>query len=258
MKIYCQTCKEYVLDTSDKFVIGGQYNGSMFQAPVQSRYHVDAFMFQEWVVYGDLFCPRCDQAFIINGVILTEHGLIKEGQKSLDTDFYVIHTEGEHKNQLKSAVIWSLEDSGGSEPGAKKVPSVFICDGCQAGCHSEQKNHLKGPGIDVCNSCLDDRLGKNLTQEKSEFQIDLSGPPEVGDSLSMPDHDDFAFSAGEVTTGPGTFGEQIKEARKSAKLSRAALAKSMKISTSALKSWEKDKAKPSKKNLKKLKTALGI
>ena len=109
MKVYCQTCKEYVLDTSDKFVIGGQYNGSMFQAPVQSRYHVDAFMFQEWVVYGDLFCPRCDQSFIINGVILTEHGLIKEGQKSLDTEFFVIHTEGEHKNQLKSAVIWSLE-----------------------------------------------------------------------------------------------------------------------------------------------------
>ncbi len=121
MKVYCQTCKEYVLDTSDKFVIGGQYNGSMFQAPVQSRYHVDAFMFQEWVVYGDLFCPRCDQSFIINGVILTEHGLIKEGQKSLDTEFFVIHTEGEHKNQLKSAVIWSLEgDFEGFEP--EEVP----------------------------------------------------------------------------------------------------------------------------------------
>ncbi len=185
MKVYCQTCKEYVLDTSDKFVIGGQYNGSMFQAPVQSRYHVDSFMFKEWVVYGDLFCPRCDQSFIINGVILTEHGLIKEGQKSLDTEFFVIHTEGEHKNQLKSAVIWSLEgDFEGFEP----------------------------------------------------EEVEDIPPPEF----------------------PGTFGEQVKQARENAGFSMAALAKSIKVSASTLKNWEKDKTKPSKKNLKKLKTALNI
>ena len=183
MKVYCQTCKEYVLDTSDKFVVGGSYNGAMFQAPVQSRYHVDSFMFQEWVVYGDLFCPRCDQSFIIAGVILTEHGLIKEGQKSLDTEFFVIHTEGEHKNQLKSAVIWSLEgDFEGFEP--------------------EEVEDIPPPGE------------------------------------------------------PITFGEQIKGAMSAAEISRAALAREIKVSASTIKNWEQDKTKPNKKNLKKLNKAL--
>ncbi len=178
MKIYCQTCKEYVLDTSDKFVIGGPYNGAMFQAPSQARYHVDAFMFNEWVVHGDLFCPRCEQGFIIAGVILTEHGLIKEGQGSIDADYSVIHTIGELTNQLMYADKWSREgDFKGFEPEDEPEP---------------------------------------------------------------------------IEVPSATFGEQLKEAMRTARLSRAALSRSMKVSASTIKSWEKDKTKPSAKNLKKL------
>lgn len=203
MKVFCQTCKEYVLDTSDKFVIGGPYNGAMFQAPSQVRYHVDAFMFAEWVEYGNLFCPRCTQGFIIAGVILTEHGLIKEGQGSIDTDFSVIHADGELKNQLMWADKWSREgDFKGFEPPA---------------------------------------------------EVSF-----VRDHLIVPDYDDLALSAGEATIGPGTFGEQVKEARMNLKLSRKSLGLEVRVSESTIKSWEKDKTKPSKKNLKKLKQALGI
>ncbi len=241
MKIYCQTCKEYVLDTSDKFVIGGPYNGAMFQAPSQSRYHVDAFMFKEWVVHGDLFCPRCEQGFIIAGVILAEHGLIKEGQGSIDTDFSVIHTEGELKNQLMWADKWSREDGfKESEPGGKRAPSVFVCHGCRAGCHSEQKNHIESLGMDVCNACFD-----NYTKNTEKPQFFGPGIVQMVESIPPPE-------------APGTFGEMIKEVRETAGLSRSALAKSIGVSASTLKNWEKDKTKPSKKNLKKLKKALNI
>lgn len=102
MKIYCQTCKEYVLESSDKFVVGGPYNGAMFKSAAYDRYSASMFPCREDVKDGNLFCPRCLGLFIDTpGNLLTEHGVIMKGQESLDTSFSIIHADGEMKGYLK-------------------------------------------------------------------------------------------------------------------------------------------------------------
>jgi len=53
------------------------------------------FAFQEWAKEGNLWCPNCEQWFIHpNGDILTEHGIVKKGAKTIDTSIQIIIGRG--------------------------------------------------------------------------------------------------------------------------------------------------------------------
>jgi len=116
VKIYCLTCREHVLNTSPAFKAGGPYSGDMFEAVTDCRWFSTAFNFDSWVTEGNLWCPRCTGAFIIGGETLTEHGIIKVGQKSVKTDVSVVHKDGPFQGQLKSAAEYSLEDPDYVQP----------------------------------------------------------------------------------------------------------------------------------------------
>ena len=92
MKIFCFTCKEHVLNTTDKFVLGGPYSGEMFE-PVQD----DGYwgnMFHHSATGGDMFCPRCEGLFIENNELLTEYGIIRNGQRTVDKSFSIVAPPG--------------------------------------------------------------------------------------------------------------------------------------------------------------------
>jgi len=98
VKVYCQTCREYILDSSDAFVPGGPYDGSMFVPPSMARYNVDHFAFQKWVTHGDLFCPRCSGLFILGTprtgeILLTEHGLLESGIRCVDERVSIVNDD---------------------------------------------------------------------------------------------------------------------------------------------------------------------
>lgn len=101
MRIYCLTCREYILETSDQFKIGGPYHGAMFKGATDDKWSATTFRFHEDVKDGNLNCPRCMGFFIVDGKILTEHGVIRPGQKTLDESFSIIHKEGPVKGWLK-------------------------------------------------------------------------------------------------------------------------------------------------------------
>lgn len=112
MKIFCVTCSDYILDTSDVFKIGGPYNGSMFQKSKHARFQYDYFQFHRAMKLGNLFCPRCGSSFIRqDGALMSEHGLIMPGQKSIDRTFYSIHPPDhpEAPGRLKGRDIVSKE-----------------------------------------------------------------------------------------------------------------------------------------------------
>lgn len=101
MKIYCFTCKEYILEKSDKFVMGGPYNGAMFEPATNDRYSASMFERREDIKDGNLFCPRCMGHFIdATGSLLTEHGFIVKGQESIDETYSIVRTEGDMKGHL--------------------------------------------------------------------------------------------------------------------------------------------------------------
>lgn len=94
MKILCGTCKRWICEPTDKFVLGGPYNGTMFSCPHKM---MRKFMFKSStaVVRGKLFCPVCKRPILKkNGDLLTEHGLIRPGQTTVDTSFSVLHQDG--------------------------------------------------------------------------------------------------------------------------------------------------------------------
>lgn len=119
MKIYCQSCREYCLDATDEFIPGGPYNGAMFAAPEAARYNIDPLIFQEWMVHGDLFCPRCEQQFILPSVdgkgevILTEYGLLEPGMTTIDKSCHIINEDF----GLQSMTIWNPGDGSTETPG---------------------------------------------------------------------------------------------------------------------------------------------
>jgi len=101
MKIYCLTCREYILETSDDLVIGGPYNGAMFKGATNDKWASTMFRTVADIKGGDLHCPRCMGPFIVDGgKLLTEHGVIQPGQKSIDTTFNIVHQEGHAKGML--------------------------------------------------------------------------------------------------------------------------------------------------------------
>lgn len=111
MKIYCNTCKYYVLDTSDEFRPGGPYNGSMFAASPDAMGLY--FQFSDWVTEGELMCPQCQLSFLSDqGELLTEFGLVRQGQVSIDTKKpKIVYEEGPLTGLLKSDSTYSSEIS---------------------------------------------------------------------------------------------------------------------------------------------------
>lgn len=101
MKIYCLCCKKHILETNEKFVVGGPYNGSMFNSvsnmPLYNRYPR-----HESIVKGNLQCPWCEGVFCgPKGEIVTEYGRLKPKQRTYDPEFSIIYKEGELKGRLK-------------------------------------------------------------------------------------------------------------------------------------------------------------
>jgi len=101
MRIYCLTCREYIMNSSPEFVLGGPYHGAMFEGATGDYWSATMFRQVESVKGGDLFCPRCTGRFFSDtGGLLTEHGVVQAGQKSVDTTFNIVHQDGPAKGQL--------------------------------------------------------------------------------------------------------------------------------------------------------------
>jgi len=106
IKVFCPMCMHYILRTSGAFVAGGPYDGSMFMIPPDKPDAANYFPFETWVTEGNLLCPMCDQQFVTpEGNLLTEHGLVKPGQVSIDTTLSVIYPD----NMLMSDSTFSRE-----------------------------------------------------------------------------------------------------------------------------------------------------
>ena len=162
MKIYCLTCREYILETSDAFVIGGSYNGAMFKGATGDRWAASLFRTVESVKGGDLYCPRCMGPFIVDGgKLLTEHGVIQPGQKSIDTSFNIVHQEGHAKGMLMYVKDSFLATEDWDIMRAKKAS--YICTNCKKEfpttypdpniARDEWKEHTEGCGIDELLKC---------------------------------------------------------------------------------------------------------
>ena len=104
MEIYCLTCREHILRTSDEFVLGVPYTGNMFTGVHGDRWRETMFRQVDSVRGGDLHCPRCMGNFIIDGKLLTEHGIVYPGQESVDTSVDIVHREGEVRGILKGII----------------------------------------------------------------------------------------------------------------------------------------------------------
>ncbi len=101
MKIYCLTCSEYILDTTDKFILGSiPYAGEMFKCASTDSHNVIDTDLRSWGQSGNILCPRCEGKFIVNNVLSTEHGLIDLGQKELNEGVCVIYLDGPFENML--------------------------------------------------------------------------------------------------------------------------------------------------------------
>jgi hypothetical protein len=59
------------------------------------------FDFKPHIKDGNLHCPRCMAAFVgPKNELLTEHGIVYQEQKSVDTGFSIVHGEGMFKGML--------------------------------------------------------------------------------------------------------------------------------------------------------------
>lgn len=100
MKIYCLTCKRYVLDTTEAFVCGGPYNGTMFVSTKAMPFY-RKYPKHEGIKGRNLQCPWCTGQFLgVSGELLTEHGKIKSGQTTYDPEFNIVWQDGPAKGQL--------------------------------------------------------------------------------------------------------------------------------------------------------------
>lgn len=82
------------MDTTEAFICGGPYNGTMFKSaqgmPPYAKYPRHA-----GIVKKNLQCPWCSGVFLgPSDELLTEHGKIKAGQKTYDPDFSIVWQEG--------------------------------------------------------------------------------------------------------------------------------------------------------------------
>ncbi len=111
MRIYCPICKMNIVDTTPDFVCGGPYAAGMFKPGARftaAQYNVAALKTKR---PEHLPCPRCKKPFINrDGSILTEHGLIRAGQATVDMSFSIVYPDGhEHAGMLMTAQEWSRE-----------------------------------------------------------------------------------------------------------------------------------------------------
>ena len=131
MKIYCTTCKEYILNTSDAFVLGGPYDGSMFDPITNDRYRATMFRCTKDTIKANLHCPRCMGEFIsFHGDILTEHGLLPKGQRTIDTRQTIVHQSGHAKGMLMHIVnalpVIENRVSAAAEERQKEIDQMFV------------------------------------------------------------------------------------------------------------------------------------
>jgi uncharacterized C2H2 Zn-finger protein len=94
MKIYCHRCKSYILNSTDQFVLGGPYNGTMFESALKGTWRGVMFKQHANVRNAQLTCPRCENPFVKNGYLLTEHGVVRPLQSTIDRSFYVTAPDG--------------------------------------------------------------------------------------------------------------------------------------------------------------------
>lgn len=122
MKIFCLTCKEAILTDSKEFVLGGPYDGSMFDPISVDNWTVTNFRNLNITKGGDLFCPRCQGRFLGNQKqLLTEHGVVEFGQRSIDKSLFIVHQEGEAKGMLMGSNIPSKELPNDAPPEPKAL-----------------------------------------------------------------------------------------------------------------------------------------
>lgn len=121
------TCRQKIGETKDNFVIGGPYTHDMFDVSMFPPYRQKAFG-----IYGrtgNLICHNCS-AFIagLNGELLTEHGILPIGQKSIDTSFSILHKDGPLKGKLQRIELAKVEVVESISPEAdhegKDEPSI--------------------------------------------------------------------------------------------------------------------------------------
>lgn len=126
MHIFCPNCKRQILDTSPEFVCGGPYTGAMFAPPTGRRaFRSNAFRFRQWATMPGkrLPCPSCGNFLLRrDGGLLTEHGIIKPGQATVDMGFSVMHHDGEAEGYLRTAQEYSREARGFH--GSMKLPPM--------------------------------------------------------------------------------------------------------------------------------------
>jgi len=167
MKIYCMTCREHILNSTDKIKIGGPYQGDMFE-PVQKNGYWGR-MFHHSAKRGNLFCPRCEGPFIRRGELLTEHGIIREGQTTVDETLSIVappdnplpgRIMGMDYSREAGVVVEQLPEapvSGPNTPDRFDIPAAeneSACgkDDCRGECHEESTTELK-EGVLKCPNC---------------------------------------------------------------------------------------------------------
>ena len=111
IKVYCMMCREHILNTSERFVCGGPYNGAMFE-PIETENTLYGmyFSFDDSVMDGNLVCPRCENNFIeVDGTLLTEYGMVKKGQGSISWDLESLAYDAEG-HPLSRSDVWAKEE----------------------------------------------------------------------------------------------------------------------------------------------------
>lgn len=193
MKIYCKTCNKYILDTSPEFILGGPYDGSMFQKVTDRKYQL-SLNFPKLVKNtrrGSLTCPMCDATIEgRDGVILTEHGLVRPGQTTIDTRISIIHPNLTLKTKRQwsveivgdrvgeAAARWQAEIDafGNDEPGEKleKLERVLEC--LPDGLRSAIENMPEAPKPDLTdrNRKIVKMHDKGMAYAKIAKRFDLS------------------------------------------------------------------------------------
>jgi len=94
MRIYCLSCKDHILNTADAFVMGGPYTGAMFSPVHKDAWRASIWRQQSGIKDANLMCPRCEGQFIQAGRLLTEHGVVVPGQKTIDKSISIIAPPG--------------------------------------------------------------------------------------------------------------------------------------------------------------------
>ena len=170
MKIYCKTCNKYILDTSPEFIIGGPYDGSMFQKVTNRRYQL-SLNFPKLVKNtrkGSLTCPMCDATLEgRDGVLLTEHGRVRPGQATIDTRISFIHPN----LTLKTKREWSVEIVGDRVGEAAKRRQAEIDEFENVG---DDVQHLVDSMNELAESMTNKSIQPELWKKYKEDEPDLS------------------------------------------------------------------------------------